>query len=332
MKIQTTVIEIESAFRSLSAERGDGDEIVAKALQISGIYLAVNSRGDFLCLVEDDSPADTPARRLRSLSVDYGLRYRAKVGLDEIVGNFTVLKLDSRNTELLNPFATMLEILTARFGDSPSAAELKGLVETFIELFAPRIGDPRERIKGLFGELTTIIRSGAPELAAKAWHESTNANRDFSYPHAFLEVKTTEGKTRKHAVSENQLVAQAGKQVFLISLLIEEDPQGKTVFQLLDSAKSLVAMESLQIKLNEQVLSTLGLDTEDAHELKFALVGGMEAIWVFESTSLPFPVRGNDNVSSAISGISYTLNLEILEAAGVRHTPFDEVSINFARI
>jgi hypothetical protein len=131
-------------------------------------------------------------------------------------------------------------------------------------------------------------------------------------------VKTTEGKVRKHEFSSKQLDSPfEGKPVLAASLVIEEDPQGQTVFQLLDSIQGNLSHE-MQVKLIKQTFEIVGLDAEDAQELKWSVQGSTGGIYIFHAEELPKPiVDDSNNLSTAISGIGFSLNFEILEAAGL---------------
>lgn len=318
--------ELESEFRSLNIDLGVPGAVHAQTLIDDSLYIAVNSDGDYLCLVNDQREIANPPRRLRVISVDYGLKYKAVVNGSELSGNFTVLKLSSDNSHLLLTFCSLLTLLANTLGANPSPSELQHFVENFIELFAPKLGDPRERLKGLFGELSLIKIANQKSEFVKAWHENLNANKDFSFANAYLEVKTTEGSTRKHEFSATQLKSPfEGKPVLIASAVIEEDPQGLTVFQLLDLVQVGLA-HSEQVKLIRVVFDTVGLDGEDAHEIRWVLKGDTSGVWVFKAEDLPLPIIDeSDKKQSAISNLSFALNFEILKAAGVEYVQLPEI-------
>ena len=312
--------DLEAVFRSLNIDSSVDGAVQAQTLLADSLFVAVNTDGDFLCLVNDKREIASPPRRLRVISVDYGLKYKANVEGVEMSGTFTVLKLKALNEHLLLSFCSLLSLLSSSLGDHPTPQELQSFVEDFIELFAPKAGDPRERLKGLFGELAFIGAAAKPSSYVLAWHESTNANKDFSFAKCFVEVKTTEGKVRKHDFAASQLQSPFdGKPVFIASVILEEDPQGKSVFQILESLQ--VGLEhKLQVKLIKLVFDTIGLDAEDAHEIKWVVAGGDQGIWVFEARDLPSPtVDEHKRAASAISNVSFSLNIEILTAAGIEH-------------
>jgi Putative PD-(D/E)XK family member, (DUF4420) len=319
------VQSLEELFRELLNQRGDAGTINAKKLESEGLFAAVNDAGDYLVLVDDQRLSIGPPMRLKVLSVDYGIKYKAIIDDAEVSGQYTVLRLGSQHPHLTFSFCALISMLSSSLGTHPTPGELQEFVENFIELFAPRSGNPRERIKGLFGELAVINAADDKENFAHAWHNQTNANKDFSFPLQYLEVKTTEGKVRKHEFSSKQLDSPfEGKPVLVASLVIEEDPQGQTVFQLLDSVQSNLSHE-MQVKLIKQTFEIVGLDAEDAQELKWSVQGSSGGIYIFPAEELPKPIVDNANdLSAAISGIGFSLNFEILEAAGMAHRQLGE--------
>lgn len=312
-----SAIEIERSFLGLMGQSDSGG-LRAHPIVSNSIYLACDPEGNFLCLINNPSAQTSPPVRLKYLSVDYGLRYKAFVEGREISGLFTVITLSAKNSTLLFAFSTLLHMLTKDLGHRPTPDQLRQMVDLILELFTPKGGDPRERIKGLYGELAVIRQSQDVRSFVEGWHDNTLANKDFSLGNYFLEVKTTEGKVRQHKLSSRQLESNiAERRLLLASVLIEEDPRGETVFDVLeDVQKSVDAV--LQQKMVMVVFETLGLDTDEAHELKFALNSGQNSILVFDGDSLPRPeVNTSEPMSAAISQISFNLNLDVVLGAGI---------------
>ncbi len=318
--------ELENTFEDLAARRTTG-EIQAQELPLTGFYIAVSEQGDFLCLIHSTDLSPAPSRRLRYLSVDYGLRLRAEFDHGVVSGTYTVIRLSHRNNDLLRTFCTLLEFLLKALGDSPSSDASEEFVEAFIELFAARKGDPRERLKGLFGELAVIRYSPSLERFASGWHDNTNSNKDFSLEASFIEVKTTEGQERKHRISSRQIeTVGLQKPVFLASVCIEEDPRGSTVFDILAEIQARIPSEE-QTKLVNTVFKTIGLDVEDASELKWSVPRGGESILLFEADHLPRPtIETLGSIGGAISAISFDLNLDVALSQNLEYVPLPEFS------
>lgn len=322
--VRISADEIETIFESLASRPAKG-EIQAHELRFRGFYIAVSEQGDYLCLLKSNDLQPSPSRRLRYLSVDYGLRLRAEFDGEVISGAFTVIRLAQRNADLLGTFSTLLEFLLSSLGDYPTSSELEDFVEAFIELFTSRKGEPRERIKGLFGELALIRYAPDPNQFAAAWHDKAQSNKDFSLAACYVEVKTTEGQERKHRIGARQIeTLSLQKPIYLASVSIEQDPRGISVFQLLAEVQDLVAPES-QTKMVNLVFETIGLDVEEARELKWSTPRGAESILLFNAEDLPRPrTEGLGPSGAAITAISFDLNLDVLIANDVGHQVLPE--------
>jgi|LauGreDrversion4_2_1035121.scaffolds.fasta_scaffold178208_2 hypothetical protein len=123
-----------------------------------------------------------------------------------------------------------------------------------------------------------------------AWHSQINSSRDFSFPGAFLEVKCTEAQRRVHKIGASQ-ISPAEKPVYLASLHVVEDPQGKSIVDLINTALEDLSGESRD-KFLEQVTDTLGPDADDFETVKFKSVDPVHPIWLFDCKfCLRLPLR-----------------------------------------
>jgi hypothetical protein len=309
-----TVIDVFGAL----VQRPPSDEsIISKASpKNSLVFLGVDKNRDFLVMFKDDDGPARPNRKLRFLSVDYGMIYKTLEEGSSESGRYTCVRLQHANSEFLESFSRLAELLISEISPTAGSEEIRNIVDEFIELFTPKPGIPRDRIKGLFGELTIINSSGDDDELIRAWHEETNANKDFTFEDTFLEVKTCESDQRKHSVGANQL-HDSQRVVFLASVTIQEDPSGVTVFELMDSIRTRANADN-QSKLVRNVFDTLGMDAAEAEELRFSLLGGTDAIHVFAASDLPTvaPVA-NEHAAKAITNIHFDLNLTTAEASGV---------------
>lgn len=324
--------KIYEALLDLRARPIDGQNLVASRLELPGIYLAIDGEENIRILIQDDRGEIAPPRRLKYLSVDYGLHLEGVAGSERFRGRFISMKLTQNSDPMLRAFSTVLGLLFMQLREEFNVQDLRQLVEDFIELFRPRSGDPRERIKGLWGELACILYSDSPQLFAAAWHEQVNAKRDFTFARTYLEVKTTEGAIRKHEVGLNQLLSSSeGKVVYLASVLVEEDQTGITIFDLLSGILESGLDSASQQRVVKLFIDTVGLDTDEARELRFRVQFGLEqGLWIFKADNLPRPLESDSGIESAVSNTRFTLNLEIVKAFGVTEMSLSDFSSNLA--
>ena len=331
MNERISVDGIYEALLKLRAGSIDGENLIASRLELSGIYLAIDGDGYFRVLIQDDAGEIAPPRRLKYLSVDYGLHLDGLAGSERFRGRFISLKLTNNSEYLLRAFCTVLGLLFGQLRADYDAQDLRKIVEDFIELFRARGGDPRERIKGLWGELACILHSGTTQVFGVAWHEQVNSKRDFTFSSAYLEVKTTEGAIRKHDIGLNQLLSpDLEKRVYVASVLLEEDQTGKTIFDLLSEILESGLDSATQERIVRLFIDTVGLDTDEARELKFRIQFGVEqGIWIYLSDDLPRPLETDFGIESAVSNTRFTLNLEIVKAFGVAEMSLSEFTHKF---
>ncbi len=319
--------EIVTQLNRLSnTEKIPGSILAEKLPGFEGVYVGSDGPGDYLCLLADSSRAHAPTKKLRAISIEFGLKYQATIEDSEVNEIFTCLRLHKSNAHLLGPYATLLVALLSQVNAVPSTHEIQELVDKFVELFSVRPGLARDRIKGLFGELTLIDSQESTSTWATAWHESTISNKDFSHTNFYVEVKTAESPVRKHSISVTQLeTPNPGLPVYLASILIEEDPRGQSVFGLLASIQTKTPDVNLQKKLIDLTFKTVGLDSDDAKELKWLVSGGLKQVRLYKAEDLPRPIVVESSAkSNAVSAIKFDLNFEIAEVAGVGYTPLPD--------
>jgi hypothetical protein len=288
-----------------------------------GIFLGVDQDRDLYCLIKNDNNIGAPSKRLKSISVDYSINYQAKVGDSLVSGLFTSIKLPQSNFHLLEVFCTLLEVLIQGLPEHPTASAIHAVVDSLVELLSQKTGNIRDRVKGLFGELYLISESENTLEWVDCWHQEANATKDFSFPEKYLEVKTSESALRKHSFSEAQLVpAKDQKPTLIASVLIQSDPRGENVFDLLSKTKAKLSDIGMQSKLINLFFAVIGTDVEEAGELLFSVIGGRNGIRTYDAGTLPRPMVAIGNVPDrAISSISFDINFEIAEAYGVRAVP-----------
>lgn len=319
--------EIEENYRELEDEGILGDSIIARALSLDGAFIAVNANRDYLFIVRDSKGDSSPSRRLRLINVDYVIKLNAEVDGVTISDNFTVVALPGRNREMLSAFCILLSLLLHQDVRDKGRTELRAVVESIIELFTPRFGNVRERAKGLFGELAVISKSASPDILVRSWHDSLNANKDFSLQNSYLEVKTSEGQARRHEIALSQLETDnTGRPINIASVPIEEDPNGMSAIDLYKEIRDQLISMDLQTKLTQQVLSTVGLDYAEFDELKFSVSGGANGIWIVSADDVPKPeIMPNSLASMAISSIRFTVDLDVLDVNGMPHLGLNSI-------
>lgn len=282
-------------------------ELCAESLGFPGsYYLAQNFEGDLILLIQESSTTDRPNVDLKYLRVEFGVHYLAQTPGNPLDGFFTSIKLKARFVDLSGPFCALIAGLISGMPAEPTSEEIRDFVEDFVSLFVVRPGISRERIKGLWGELAYIAQAKNTDSAVDAWHDNDWGSRDFSYPEHFIEVKTSEAQKRSHDFSLSQL-DYPGKLLVVLSLLIDEDPQGVSVLDLFETIR-LKSSPGKWNKLNRNFFGIVGQDLDDAKELKFAFRQSWdESKALFNGADIPKPVVPS---GAPISAVKFNVTLE----------------------
>ena len=288
------------------------------------VYFAIDIDDNPLCLIGGNTSHVMPPIRLKNLHVDFNLRMSAEISGKTVTENFIVIKLVSSSNELFSMFSLVLGSLLENLSRTPSTGEIDNLVRQLVNLFKPKAETARDRIKGLFGELSVILAGSDVNRMVDAWHSQINSSRDFSFPGAFLEVKCTEAQRRVHKIGASQ-ISPAEKPVYLASLHIVEDPQGKSIVDLINTALEDLSGLSRD-KFLEQVTATLGPDADDFETVKFKSIDPVHPIWLFDCKFLPQVVPQTEDpiLKSSISEIAFKLNLETVQSTGVPSMKFGD--------
>lgn len=103
----------------------------------------------------------------------------------------------------------------------------------------------------------------------KSWHVSTEDKYDFNDGVDKIEVKATSNEERIHHFAIEQLNPNKDSQLLIASLIVVNSGLGTDIFDLVDSISSRVTDTEALLKLNEEVLLTIGSHIEEAKELKY---------------------------------------------------------------
>jgi hypothetical protein len=290
----------------------------------SQVFLGINSFGDAMLLFEDQGSA-SPSRQFESLEIDYGRTYKIASKLGTATDTFSSIRLKSSYRRRLEVFCQLADVLVSFPHDDRSADQTRDRIQDFISLFNARPVVAREKVVGLYGELLLISYQSDTEAWIEAWHSELESNKDFSFPGYFVEVKTTEARTRVHQMGLDQL-SSPSKRVILASIAITQDPSGVTLVDLLDSILSRITRQDLYSKAVNLFFSTIGSNTEDLDSYSFTTSEQRDSVLLFDCDALPRPSVAADTNSSAVKMVKFSLDISLLISIGL--PSIDESSIS----
>ena len=162
-------------------------------------------------------------------------------------------------------------------------------------------------VQGLFGELCIISISSNANYLIKSWHTSPNDKYDFNDGHEKLEVKTTDNLERIHSFSMNQ-TNSFDKTVIIASVITTQTDMGLSVFDLVKKIQCKLIEDSMNQKLNEIILKTLGSDFKGASRYFFDYKQAIESIKYYNSQDIPMIL--SSDLDSRISRVKYDCKIE----------------------
>lgn len=214
------------------------------------------------------------------------------------------------DARLLRTFLSLIGEMLDRSDESgrPSIDELAEVLESWRTALArERTAMDRNRLVGLFGELTVLERLAAsdPQAALSSWKGRKGAAHDFSRTNA-LEVKTLmgDGSPAVTIHGETQLDSPSAGVLHLVAFRIVDDADGESIEELI----SRIADHGVPY---EEILRTLGDDAPGVEDRRRRFL--VDEIRLHEVTE-DFPgLRASRLAPDALRGvsaISYQLSLD----------------------
>ncbi len=221
--------------------------------------------------------------------------------------HFTLIKCKSDNVKLYEYFLNLVYPLILTMGEEPTEYEITDFINKILELFISISELPKKSTQGLWAELFIISQSKNKKIFIESWHDDPQDNFDFKYGNTKLEIKSTLGRIRKHRFNFFQLLPMNNQNIFIASLLVETNPKGISVKELLNKIQSEVKENlSLLEKLNRIVFLSLGNNWKECLETKFDYSFAKENLKIFNASSIPCIDK---NIPKEISDIHFTVDL-----------------------
>jgi hypothetical protein len=173
-------------------------------------------------------------------------------------------------------------------------------------------------VKGLWGELLIlkelIISEDNINSALVAWKGPFDKSHDFEFDNIDLEIKTKSPEQISVKIaSEHQLDIEPGKDLHLVALTIKEDiNDGASLSEQYIEIAKLIAEGLGDINIFLVALFQKGLtplNIGDYDNLRFKCVKKA----TYDCLMSDFPKLTKQNIHSAISGVTYKLNLTIMD-------------------
>lgn len=224
---------------------------------------------------------------------------------------FTVVQFSGGDTQLRRYFLRIAGALIASLGSAPTSLAVQDAVRQLVELFRVLAQPQRKSVQGLWAELFVLVASTDAETMASAWHSDLEDRYDFSAGDQRIEVKSAEGRVRRHRFSLSQLMPPSDATVLIASVLLERAAGGTSLEDLLDRARKRLSINALlQAKLDQVVALTLGESLPRALGMAFDWELAKQSLRFFSSTSVPSIPCG---LPPEVTDVSFAADLSALE-------------------
>jgi hypothetical protein len=302
--------------KALSNDLGasEASEFTVETLKENSLWFAGRSSSGRAVFIVAEKVDYARSIKTGALTIEIGQELEAATfeGFQRNLDRCLVLSLSSRDSNLEIYFSEICLALARQISGVEDHDEILEHLRTLVSLFGLAQSN-RNEIKGLWGELKFAALFDDPEPVIASWHSSSFGRIDFQGKKHSWEVKTAEGRSRRHHFNLDQLNEI---ETNVVSLVVEETPEGESIEDLLNRLSNKLSLES-GYKLRLRVLKHVGNPL--IRELRFRLMTEDLSPRFYKSGVLPRPLV-SDNEKHIIAEVSFSLiipefvpHLELLE-------------------
>jgi Putative PD-(D/E)XK family member, (DUF4420) len=295
-------------FQSLAPAASDAELSAAPLAGRRSDFLGKNTEGAPVFLLHDASAAKyTPGVTLRHLSVQFHATCRVRAPSGPFDGQFAVLACDAAVPELYELFVRCVSVAVEGLPDGAETKDIETCVRSLLNLFRAMSAPGGREIAGLWAELFVITQAADVAAAVRAWHVDTFERFDFSWPDGVLEVKATQGATRVHEFSLEQLDSPHKGLGLVASLLLQPLTNGVGVMDLATRIDAVLhSHNDLRQRLWSNIAAALGSEFSEKLDRRFDLSFAERQVAIFNMTDIPSPDRPSD---SRVTGVRFRSDL-----------------------
>lgn len=311
----STVVELDKLLADLPtppSEGGNGLRFAAVPIGESGHRLGRGSDSQPALLIaahhEIKSSKRLPKIELEHISVQHDVTCWITNPNRELTSStFTVIQYIGGDVQLRSYFLRIAGTLVLALGTNPSSHSVQEAIRRLVELFRVLAQTQRKSVQGLWAELFVLAEASDPVAMAAAWHFDLQDRYDFNAGSQRIEVKSAEGRVRRHRFSLAQLRPAAEAQLLIASVLLERASGGTSLEELLKRAHSrLHGNPALQAKVEQVVASTLGEGLPRAMGIAFDLELARQSVAFFAYGEVP-SIAGD--LPPEVTDVSFTADM-----------------------
>lgn len=316
MKIMSNKEDLYNKFIDLSPNNGESNEFAVDTI-IEGRphKIGVSPEGHIMIFVECSDEKVTSNIKLKMFNVTFNRLCKLNDRANTVEKKYSIIKLLSNNIDIQKYFLDVMLIVIQKLPILPKVEQLKREVSKIISLFTSMPQISKEAVKGLWAELFLIERSSNPLYLLKSWHVSTEDKYDFNDGVDKIEVKSTSNEERIHHFAIEQLHPNKESQLLIASLIVVNSDLGTGIFDLVDSISLRINDTDALLKLNEQVLQTIGSHIEEAKEIRYDYTYAKDNIKFFDYKDIP--AIDLKDVPLGVSSVHFASCLKGLDAVDI---------------
>lgn len=312
MKIMSNREDLYKKFIDLSPTNGESNEFtVDTIIERRPHKIGVSPEGHVMIFVECSDEKVTSNIKLKMFNVTFNRLCKLNNHDNTVEKKYGIIKLISNNIDIQKYFLDVMCIVIKKLPVLPKVEQLKREVSKIVSLFTSMPQISKEAVKGLWAELFLIERSSNPLYLLKSWHVSTEDKYDFNDGVDKIEVKSTSNEERIHHFAIEQLHPNKESQLLIASLIVVNSGLGIGIFNLVDSISSRISDTDALLKLNEEVLQTIGCHIEEAKEIKYDYTYAKDNLKFFDYKVVP--AIDLKNVPLGVSSVHFASCLKGLD-------------------
>ena len=283
-------LNLQTEFERIPFPSGiDNNEIEAYPIKAYANHrLAKDFQGCPLLLISINETGHVNDEHLTNLDIQHNKTCEIVIDGKLETRRFSIIKCKSTDYNLQCYFLKICEIILPIVGGNANISSLINAINQFKELFRLLKEPSKKMIQGLWAELFLIYQSDIPEVLLNSWHLLPEDTYDFRHGNLRLDVKSTNYPNRRHSFNLKQLLPVEGFDSYIVSILTEENLNGKSLENLVDEIELKIGFkEDLVNKLRTQVYRTLGEFVVKISKYYFDAQLAKKSLQLFDIENIP---------------------------------------------
>lgn len=280
-------MSLHSIINEIKKNRKRAPFTVAAVPERDGVFIGLDNADKPCVFISSQDSRHLPTIRTSHLKVEFSRKYKLALKNDEVrEGSYHgILCMSDEQTDR----EIFVSIIDSMLKSSPllNTESISSLFHSLVNLFSVKTTQDfvNER-RGLWAELFFMTRSIGTLQWAASWHSEPTRVFDFSSKNRRIEIKCTIRAERIHEFSHNQLISLPNQETAIVSYLLQEDDQGKSLRALIDEVRSQLSGSPYLIKL-EKSIRRVGMHEPEEEGPRFNEGYANQHIAWFKSTEVP---------------------------------------------